>query len=268
MISDTLKTVYHIVLSPVRGKTHEERLQSFYKGQADNYDAFRRRMLHGRKELIDSLPAEKGHIWVDIGAGTGENAEMMGERLSHFRAVHLVDLCEPLLEVAKARIERNGWKNVRTVHADATEYRPEEQADLVTFSYSLTMIPDWFAALENAYAMLKPGGRIGVVDFYVSRTYPEKPFVKHSWATRTFWPAWFASDNVWLNRDHLPYLRRRFKTLRVDEGTGKLPLMPFVRVPHYRFIGTKPIAPNPTDPTPTDPRPPARETGRSNAQSG
>ena len=240
MIPKTLRTVYHIALSPVRGKTHEERLGSFYKGQADNYDAFRKRMLHGRKELIESLPAEAGQVWIDIGAGTGENAEMMGERLSRFKAVYMVDLCTPLLEVADKRIEKNGWKNVHTVHADAIEFRPEEQADLITFSYSLTMIPDWFAALENAYAMLKPGGRIGVVDFYVSRKYPEKPFVKHSWLTRTIWPAWFATDNVWLNRDHLPFLQRRFKTLRVDEGSGKLPWMPFVRVPHYRFIGTKP----------------------------
>ena len=51
--------------------------------------------------------------------------------------------------------------------ADATRFRPPEgAADVVTFSYSLTMIPDWFAALENAAAMLKPGGTIGVVDFY------------------------------------------------------------------------------------------------------
>lgn len=243
MIASTLKTLYHIALSPVRGGTHEERLGSFYQGQADHYDAFRKRMLHGREELMESLPAKSGQIWIDIGAGTGENAEMMGQRLCAFQAVHLVDLCVPLLEIAKRRIEKNGWTNVRTVHADAIAYRPEEQADLITFSYSLTMIPDWFAALENAYAMLKPGGRIGVVDFYVSRKYPDEPFVRHSWGTRSFWPLWFASDNVWLNRDHLPYLCRRFKTLRVDEGSGKLPLMPFVRVPHYRFVGTKPIDP-------------------------
>ena len=31
------------------------------------------------------------------------------------------------------------------------------------FSYTLSMIPDWFAALENARRLLKPGGTIGVV---------------------------------------------------------------------------------------------------------
>ena len=34
--------------------------------------------------------------------------------------------------------------------------------DVVTFSYALTMIPDWRAAIRNAFRMLKPGGRIGV----------------------------------------------------------------------------------------------------------
>ena len=37
------------------------------------------------------------------------------------------------------------------VEADAATFRPAEgQADVVTFSYSLTMIPDWFTALETA----------------------------------------------------------------------------------------------------------------------
>ena len=48
--------------------------------------------------------------------------------------------------------------------------RPDKSpADVVRESYSLTMIPDWFAALDQAYAMLKPGGTIGIVDFFVAR---------------------------------------------------------------------------------------------------
>ena len=77
-----------------------------------------------------------------------------------------------LLEIAKQRIAAKGWTNVETVEADATTFQPPAgPVDVVTFSYSLTMIPDWFAALENAVAIFKPGGTIGVVDFYVSRKY-------------------------------------------------------------------------------------------------
>ena len=56
-----------------------------------------------------------------------------------------------------------------------TTFEPEGPADVVTFSYSLTMIPDWVRALEQAWALLKPGGTIGIVDFYVaSQTAPER----------------------------------------------------------------------------------------------
>ena len=68
-----------------------------------------------------------------------------------------------MLKAARRRIAERGWKNVEAVEADAIQFRPaEELADVVTFSYSLTMIPDWFAAIENAWSILKPGGVIGV----------------------------------------------------------------------------------------------------------
>ena len=78
-----------------------------------------------------------------------------------------------LLAIAAERIRWNGWTNARAVRADATTFRPlDDKADVVTFSYALTMIPDWFAAIENAFAMLNPGGVVGVADFYVSRKHP------------------------------------------------------------------------------------------------
>ncbi len=46
-------------------------------------------------------------------------------------------------------------------------YRPADPADCVYFSYALTMIPDWRRAIDNAIAMLAPGGTLGVVDFHL-----------------------------------------------------------------------------------------------------
>jgi hypothetical protein len=51
-----LKILYHLALSPIRGETHQQRLESFYRGQAEHYDATRQRMLHGRDELFAQLP--------------------------------------------------------------------------------------------------------------------------------------------------------------------------------------------------------------------
>ncbi len=233
-----LKTLYHLTLSPIRGNTHEERLDSFYGGQADDYDAFRKKMLHGREALFEALPA--GGSWVDIGAGTARNGELFGERLREFEKATFVDLSKSLLAVADKRLADRGWTNAQTLHADATQLDlPDESADLVTFTYSLTMIPDWFAAIDEAIRLLKPGGTIGVVDFYVSRRYPAPDHRRHSYFARNFWPFWFGNDNVHPSADHLPMLERRFQTESLSEQQGKLPMVPVLRAPYYRYVGKK-----------------------------
>ncbi|MCA8997435.1 MAG: class I SAM-dependent methyltransferase [Planctomycetaceae bacterium] len=235
-----MKTLWHLVFHKNRGTTHQERLESFYSGQAQGYDDFRRRMLHSRQEMIQSIPVPESGIWVDLGAGTGENAEHIGENIAKLQKMYLVDLSESLLEQASRRIAARSWTNVEPVCYDATTFAPTEgQVDVVTFSYSLTMIPDWFRAIDHAYELLKPGGMIGVVDFYVARKHPSDEHIRHPWSTRTFWPTWFASDNVFLSPDHLPYLRNKFEKVQLEERRGKIPYLPFVRAPHYIFLGRK-----------------------------
>jgi S-adenosylmethionine-diacylgycerolhomoserine-N-methlytransferase len=102
----------------------------------------------------------------------------------------------------------------------------------------LSAFPNWFAAIENAKRILKPGGKIVVVDFYVSRKHPGEN-TRHSWFTRTGWPTWFGFDNVFPSPDHVPYLQRNFETQRLIESRAKVPYLPLVRVPYYQFIGEK-----------------------------
>lgn len=235
-----LKVLYHLALAPVSGKTHAERLESFYRGQAETYDAFRARLLPGRRELFAALPTPAQGIWVDLGGGTGANLEFLGARLGELGQVYLVDLSPALLDVARHRIATRGWTNVDAIEADATTFLPPGgEADVVTLSYALTMIPGWFRVVEQAYRMLKPGGLIGVVDFYVAEKHPTVGAVRHRWSTRTFWPIWFAADNVFLSPDHLPYLHYRFEAIHVREHRTRLPYLPSVRAPYYEFIGRK-----------------------------
>lgn len=233
-----LRTLYHLALKPVRGKTHSERLESFYSGQSATYDSFRQRLLKGRRELIASLDFPHGGTWVDLGGGTGENLEFTPQ-LRGLKSAVVVDLCPSLLAQAQARIERRGWNNVSVVEADAGRFQLEGGADIVTFSYSLTMMPDWFAVLENAYRLLKPGGRVGVVDFHVSRKHEDAGRPAYGWWVRHFWPTWFAFDNVFLNPDHLPYLQSRFDTESLETGSTRLPYLPMGAVPTYRWVGRK-----------------------------
>jgi S-adenosylmethionine-diacylgycerolhomoserine-N-methlytransferase len=236
----TLKTLVRLSLLPIRGVTHEQRLESFYQCQAKDYDLFRKRLLHGRREMIKSLPTAGGGVWCDMGAGTGENLEYAGSRLSDLSRVYLVDLCPSLLRVARQRVDAHGWPHVEVINADAETFQPAATAvDLVTFSYSLSMIPDWIVALENAWRMLRPGGHLGIVDFYVSRKFPVGQEIRHTWFTRTFWPTWFALDNVYLRPDLVPFLTHRFTTVRLDECQGTVPFLWGARVPYFIFVGRK-----------------------------
>jgi S-adenosylmethionine-diacylgycerolhomoserine-N-methlytransferase len=182
---------------------------------------------------------QPGQRIVELGGGTGRNLEFFGPRLTSFASVELVDLCRPLLAIAKARSACIA--NVVVTEADATTYRPAEQVDCVNFSYALTMIPAWQRAIDNAIAMLKPGGILGVVDFYVSRAQPEQGMARHGWLSRSFWPSWFRHDGVHLSPEHLPSLRKRLETLHMGEHRAALPYVPILTAPHYLFIGRKPF---------------------------
>ena len=235
-LGSDLRVLYNLAFTRVRGATHGERLESFYRAQAGDYDAFRRRLLHGREEMTAALEIPEAGQMLDVGGGTGYNAELLGDRLARLQRLSIVDLCPSLLAAADERIRR---ANVRTVLADATAYEPDDgPVDVVTFSYSLTMIPGWFQALERAYAALKPGGLIGVVDFYISRKWPAPGMKRHSNFQRFFWPTWFGHDNVFLSPDHLPWLQSRFQTVKLEERLGKVPYLP-LKAPYYIFLGRK-----------------------------
>jgi S-adenosylmethionine-diacylgycerolhomoserine-N-methlytransferase len=238
-----LRVLSHLTLRRVQGDDHASRLNSFYAGQASDYDGFRKRLLTGREELVDSLEIPDGGTWIEMGGGTGAMvqrlADQVNPKLARIGRVEIVDLCESLLDVARQRIDSQRWQNVRAVLADATTYSPADLADVVVFSYSLTMIPDWFAAIENAVRILKPGGLLGVVDFYVARKYAGSGLSRHGLLTRIGWPTWFGFDNVFPSPDHLPMLMRSLDLVSLTESRAKVPFLPLVRVPVYRFVGRK-----------------------------
>lgn len=234
----TVKVLWHLARGG-RGTDHAERLDDFYDGQAEHYDGFRERFLHGRGDLIAALDLPAGAVVADFGGGTGRNLEFYGDRLRSFERIDLVDLCRPLLAVAEGRCRQHGWDNVHLHHADVTRFRPRIRYDAITFSYSLSMIPDWWQAIDQAIALLRPGGRLGVVDFHVSRQHPRAGGRRHGAWTRTVWPAWFRRDGVHLREDLLPYLQDHLVETVCEERRGRLPLTPF-RVPHLVFVGRRP----------------------------
>lgn len=234
-----LRNIYHLTIKSVRGVNHAERMENFYASQAEIYDDFRQRFLQGREELYARLQAPSGGVWVDFGAGTGWCLEHCGISVDALSKVYLVDLAPSMLKIAQRRAMSHQWDHVKTVVADAGSFCPPMAIDVVTFSYSLTMIPDWKAAVENAWRMLKPGGLIGVTDFYVASKTPADGFARHSWVTRTFWPTWFRRGDVMICPDHVPYLHERFASSLFYEGRARVPYLPLMRIPFYTFLGRK-----------------------------
>lgn len=112
----------------------------------------------------------------------------------------------------------------RRRHADATgsSRRGGPRVDVVTF-YSLTMIPAWFQALENALACLKPSRNSWRgVDFYVTRKWPEPGLKRHG----IFW-RYLSAHLVWL-RQRLPLpgplalvADFHLQTVRLERGTPR-----------------------------------------------
>lgn len=242
-LAEDLETIYHLVFKRMHGVTLQDRLNSFYGGQESHYDDFRQRLLSGRADLFHLVPVNPGNIWVDMGGGTGANFEALGPQMALLKKAYVVDMCEPLLSVAQDRKRRHGWSNMEVVHSDALSFTMprNERADVVTFSYSLTMIPEWYAAIDHAVEILKPGGYGAVCDFFIGHpfrvTERQQP---HSWANRAFWRMWFEVDGVFPSSDHVPYLTRRLQVQHYSQHRAKLPYLPFVSAPYYLFLGTKP----------------------------
>lgn len=239
LLSDSMVLLH--LLRGLRGRhelDHSARLERFYGPQAAAYDNFRDRLLHGREELIDRLAPPPGGTVVELGGGTGRNLEFLGARMLSLDRVDIVDLSPSLLSQAESRCTR--WPEVaHAVQADAQTYDPGVPIDCVYFSYSLTMIPDWRQALANAVRMLRPGGLLGVVDFYVSDA--TDPFGKprHHRLQRWFWKHWFAHDGVNLSDEHLKRLRQVTEPVHIGEHLGTLPWLPGLRAPYYLYIGRK-----------------------------
>ncbi|UXI69854.1 class I SAM-dependent methyltransferase [Tahibacter amnicola] len=214
------------------GASQAQRLEAFYGPQAERYDRFRERLLHGRSALIESLAVPSGAHVVELGGGTGRNLEFFGPRIRAFRQVDVVDLCPSL--VAKARHRLTGIPTARVHLADATTWQPDAPVDAVYFSYALSMIPNATAALDNALAMLRPGGLLGVVDFHVPAHSGRR-----RWLARHFWRPWFRHDGVRLDDTLLPQLQTRLCEPVTHDLDATVPYIPLLRVPYFRCVGRK-----------------------------
>lgn len=244
---DDMLVLKSMWLSAISGDTHKERLDSFYGPQAHAYDRFRASFLHGRRPLlqacagqVEAMEDQSGLVWVDLGGGTGENIDMMSDYidLKKFSKIYMVDLCGPLCEVAKQKVAEKGWSNVEVVEGDVCDFVPKEgQAKLVTFSYSLSMIPPFMDAVDKAISYLDSrSGIFAIADFYTSSKY-DLPSRQHSYLTRWFWRAIFDLDGIDLGPERRMYIDHRLRKVTEINSRGSIPYVPVLKPPYYVWLG-------------------------------
>lgn len=228
----------------IKGKSHKERLESFYGPQAHSYDRFRANFLHGRLPMLAACAARlrgsSGLVWVDLGGGTAENVEMMSNimDLSAFSKIYVVDICSALCKVARQKVDQRGWKNVVVVESDAALFKPESGATLVTFSYSLSMMPSYMGVAAKAVSYLAQDGIVGVADFFTSAKF-DLPNRQHTFAQRWFWRAVFDLDGISLGPERRQYLEHLLEPVFEFNGKGSIPYVPWLQAPYYMWIGRK-----------------------------
>ena len=235
-LSAELRTVWQLLRGQHKADTHAARLEAFYGSQAAHYDRFRERLLVGRREMIAALDIRAGQRVVELGAGTGRNAEFFADIVPVLERLTLVDLCPALL--AQARVRTARWPNCEVVENDAGDFQARH-IDRVFMSYALSMMPNWRQVVERACTILARDGLLGVVDFYVSAAQPEPGLRRHSAFTRRFWPWWFQHDGVRLSSAALSVLKARLTEVHRYEGLASVPYLPGLRVPYYIFIGRR-----------------------------
>jgi len=147
-----------------------EAMNQIYRWQRYIYDFTRKYYLLGRDRLIAELDVPAGGRVLEVGCGTARNLIAVARRYPQARLFGF-DISSAMLETALRSLLRAGVeRNVTTAIADATDFSPSRTFGIAGFdriflSYTLSMIPDWRAALERAAAALASGGRLMIVDF-------------------------------------------------------------------------------------------------------
>ncbi|QUH00345.1 methyltransferase domain-containing protein [Saccharopolyspora erythraea] len=122
-------------------------------------------------ELVKRLLRPEDRSVVDVGAGAGGSAAAFAKALSGTGdTVTVVDSAPELLAAAADCANRaaSGGVDVRAVRADAADDALPDlvgQVDLVFASFVAHHLPDQIAGLRRMARMVRPGGRLALVEF-------------------------------------------------------------------------------------------------------
>ena len=120
-----------------------------------------------KRFTIELSGVRKGHSVLDIAGGTGDLAARFADIVGPEGAVVLADINESMLKVGRDKLLDSGHLgNLEFVQADA-QYLPfpDDSFDCITIAFGLRNVTDKDKALRSMLRVLKPGGRLLVLEF-------------------------------------------------------------------------------------------------------
>jgi len=155
--------------------------QAYFRAHAAEWDRIRK--LHVADEAVEeairsALADKPFRSLLDLGTGTGRMLELFGPDLE--RGLGL-DLSLDMLLLARDRLERAGLKNCSVRQGDIYDLPlPNDSFDVVILHQVLHFLDDGARAIREAARVLRPGGRLLVVDFAPH----EEEFLREQFAHR------------------------------------------------------------------------------------
>jgi demethylmenaquinone methyltransferase/2-methoxy-6-polyprenyl-1,4-benzoquinol methylase len=135
-----------------------------------------------RSELVRAISPQPGERILDVATGTGLVAQALA-RSARCEIVG-VDQSEPMLAAARARLDADPDLSARvSLVVGQAERLPFDDAsfDALSFTYLLRYVDDRTATIRELARVVKPGGRIGMVEFGV----PASPPLRALWRLHT-----------------------------------------------------------------------------------
>ena len=157
-----------------RVKTAEKagRVREVFDSVAAQYDLMNDLMSGGLHRLwkrftIELSAVRSGHTVLDIAGGTGDLAAKFSKLVGADGKVILADINAAMLSVGRDRlIDKGALSNIDVVQADA-QFLPfdDNSIDCITIAFGLRNVTDKAKALRSMHRVLKPGGRVLVLEF-------------------------------------------------------------------------------------------------------
>jgi len=137
-----------------------------------------------KRFTIELSGVRKGNAVLDIAGGTGDLAARFADIVGPTGRVVLADINDSMLKVGRDKLMDQGrLGNLEFVQADAQSLPfPDDSFDCVTIAFGLRNVTDKGAALRSMLRVLKPGGRLLVLEF----SKPANPLLSKVYDTYSF----------------------------------------------------------------------------------